>query len=803
MAQDPMQAWSEMARAWSRFVPQPPVGNGSAARRLDGDGAVVDPTQMVALTMRWWGEALKATAAQRATARTEPLTAPETPMAALMTMRPAVEAMLAASPFAAYALDSWQRTILTLDVLRKRDNQSLEHQPSGKPPVSSFDYELVLDGRRFERPVNYQLLAITPPEGVTFEPGARPYMVFDPRAGHGPGIGGFKEAGQVGAALRAGHPVYVVSFLPQPVPGQTIEDVARAEVVFMETVIERHPDAGSAPVMVGNCQGGWGLMLAVSLAPTLAGAIAIAGTPLAYWGGRRGENPMRYTGGLAGGSWMASLMGDLGHGVFDGASLVRTFETLDPADTVVAKPYGLYRNIDDEEERFLGFERWWGGHFYMTVDEMRFIVDNLFVGNKLTRDRLYLSDGHRVDLRSIRAPIVVIASPDDKITPPQQALNWILDLYGSVEEMRARQQTIVYTVHPSIGHLGIFVSARVALKEHAEFVNALDMIEVLPPGLYEMVIESEQVVGRGEASEHSQYVCRLEARDLDDIRAYDDNREDEISFEAVSRVSAINEALYDTYARPWVQAFSNEMTAGMLRAMQPSRIGREACSDKNPVMAWVAQAAALIRANRRRVGANNPYVEAERALMKQLEAALDQYRDSRDSLVEKLFFALYETPAMRALTGLDARGAAAPVRPSEQLMQEWVALKLRSLYADSEPGDFAEAVYRIGFACQEAGRVQDARAYRLTRKIAKQHERLKDLTRRQVKERARRAAFIVRFDPEGALESLPQLLPAPAEQDDALDVIRRIVSWRPDIAPEHQAVIARVEAVFAKARPAA
>jgi len=799
MSNDPMRAWAAMTHA---FDPRGLWESGRAvwpglppATTAGGNGSTpADPMQAWTVFMRTWSHALQGTVSQ-----TAPPAERRAPEAASAPMAGAVEAFAASSPFAEYLVDSWQRTILTLDAFRKRGNQSLEHKKSGKPPVLSFNYELVMDGRTLERPVNYQLLKITPPAGVTFDPKARPYMVFDPRAGHGPGIGGFKEASQVGVAMRGGHPVYFVSFLPQPVPGQTVEDVASAEVRFMEKVLELHPEAESAPAMVGNCQGGWGLMLAASLAPTLPGVISVAGAPLSYWGGRRGENPMRYTGGLNGGSWLASLMGDLGNGLFDGAYLVQNFENLNPANTYIGKTYNLYRRIDTEEPRFLGFERWWGGHFYMTVDEMRFIVDNLFVGNKLTRDKLYLADGQRVDLRAIRAPIVVIASQGDNITPPQQALNWILDLYGSVAEMRARQQTIIYTVHDSIGHLGIFVSAKVALKEHAEFVSALDMIETLPPGLYEMVIEEEHVVDEGGAGEHNQYVCRLEARELDDIRAYDDRRDDEESFHTVARVSEVNEAMYDAYLRPWVRAFANELTAEALRALQPSRLEREFFSDHNPMMAWVGEAAQAVRTHRRPAAKDNPYVKAEHDLAQKMEDMLERYREVRDETTEKTFFSIYESPALRALTGMAAAGDERIARPHDQLLEEWVDLKLQSLHAATEEGDFAEAVYRIGFACLEAGKVQDARAYRMTRKIAKEHPRLKDLTRREVKAKARRAAFLVQFDPEGALASLPRLLPTAAEREDALDVIKRIVSWRPDIAPEHAAVISKVERFFAEA----
>ena len=81
-----------------------------------------------------------------------------------------------------------------------------------------FDHETVRDGRTFERPVNYAVLRIVPPNGITVDAGRRPYGIIDPRGGHGPGIGGFKDESQVGVALRAGHPVYFVVFFPRPEP---------------------------------------------------------------------------------------------------------------------------------------------------------------------------------------------------------------------------------------------------------------------------------------------------------------------------------------------------------------------------------------------------------------------------------------------------------------------------------------------------------------------------------------------------------------------------------------------------------
>src|SRR5262245_25915284 len=86
-----------------------------------------------------------------------------------------------------YWVDAWQRSILLLDVLRQRGNNCAEHNARATPNVLSFDAELVLDGRSLPRPVNYGLVRIIPPPGTATDPSKRPFIVFDPRAGHGPG----------------------------------------------------------------------------------------------------------------------------------------------------------------------------------------------------------------------------------------------------------------------------------------------------------------------------------------------------------------------------------------------------------------------------------------------------------------------------------------------------------------------------------------------------------------------------------------------------------------------------------------
>src|SRR6201997_2800060 len=164
-----------------------------------------------------------------------------------------------------YWVDAWQRSILLLDVLRQRGNNSIEHNARTAPNVLNFDAELVLDGRKSSCPVNYGLVRIVPPKGVAIDQKKRPFIVFDPRAGHGPGIGGMKHDSEIGVALRAGHPCYFVGFLPQPVPGQTIEDVCEAEARFVDEVVKRHPNTEGKPCLIGNCQAGWQIIMMAAM----------------------------------------------------------------------------------------------------------------------------------------------------------------------------------------------------------------------------------------------------------------------------------------------------------------------------------------------------------------------------------------------------------------------------------------------------------------------------------------------------------------------------------------------------------
>ena len=105
-----------------------------------------------------------------------------------------------------YLVDAGQRSVLFLDVMRQRGVQYREHLAETVPHVLDYSVELIVDGRTLQRPVNYGLVRIKPPSGVQIDLKRRPFVVVDPRAGHGPGIGGFKADSEIGVAMKAGHP---------------------------------------------------------------------------------------------------------------------------------------------------------------------------------------------------------------------------------------------------------------------------------------------------------------------------------------------------------------------------------------------------------------------------------------------------------------------------------------------------------------------------------------------------------------------------------------------------------------------
>ena len=689
----------------------------------------------------------------------------------------------------AYLSDAVQRTVLFVDALLDRGNNYREHLDRGTPPLLKFEHELVLDGRTLKRPCNYALLRVIPPEDLPARAELRPLVVVDPRAGHGPGIGGFKNDSEVGVAMRAGHPVYFMTFRPQPEDGQTLSDVMHAEAVFLETVIQRHPECAARPVVVGNCQAGWAMMALDATRPELFGPLMVVGAPLAYWAGSSTLNPMRYAAAALGGSWLASLTADLGADRFDGAHLVDNFERLNPANTWWSRYYRLWSEVDTEAARFLEFERWWGGYFRMTGSEIETIVEQLFVGNRLARGEV-LADGRPIDLRAITAPVVVFASQGDNITPVPQALDWIIDTWGDERAIAAAGRTIVYVLHESVGHLGIFVGGEVARKEHDQLVSSLDVIESLPPGLYEMRLQAKDGVDvqRWDRLEPGDYSVHYEHRTMQDILALNpEGREEEALFSTIAKVSEFNAQWYKACLRPWVRAASNRATGDALGHLHPLRLQRELFSDASPVAPAIRRLARQARAVRRPAQSDNPLLDAQRRLDASLRAGLEGLRELRDGLAVAWARQLYGPSGLGRCFPPDAPDAdEAQARALEQIGRA----RAQAL-EQVEQGGFAEAVCRIVLAGMASIGAFERRSLRLARLLTRLPAQGRggvpvsiDWTR-LLKEQAR----ITAVAPVEALNAIERMLPDRTSRERALALAAAVMMIEPTLANPRSEII--------------
>ncbi len=689
----------------------------------------------------------------------------------------------------AYLSDAAQRAALFFDTLLDRGNAYREHLAQGTPPLLKFEHEVVLDGLSLERPCNYALLRVIPPDGMPARDDLRPLVVVDPRAGHGPGIGGFKNDSEVGVAMRAGHPVYFVTFRPQPEDGQTLFDVLHAEAAFLETVIARHPQCKSKPVVVGNCQAGWAMMALAATRPELFGPLMVVGAPLSYWAGSSTLNPMRYLGAALGGSWLASLTADLGADRFDGAHLVANFEQLNPANALWGRAYKLWSEVDTEAPRFLEFERWWGGFFRMTGAEIEAIVENLFVGNKLARGDVF--DGARsIDLRSITSPVVVFASHGDNITPVPQALDWIVDTWGDERSIAAAGRTIVYVLHESVGHLGIFVGGDVARKEHDQLVSSLDVLASLPPGLYEMRLKAKDgaEVLRWDSLEPGGYTVHYEHRTMQDIVDLNpEGRDEEALFSTVAKVSEFYAQWYKAWLRPWVKAMSSRTTGDAIGNLHPLRLQRELLSDAAPAAALIRALAASARSGRKAAAHDNPLLEAERRFDAWMTDALNRYRDQRDAFTVAFARQLYGPAGLGRWFKPDAPDA---LRARDRALQNIEQARAQELARVAE-GGFAEAVCRIVLAGMASIGAFERRSLRLARLLARLPPDARSslppgiVWGRLLKEQAR----ITAVAPVEALNALHVLLPDLASREHALALSAAVMMIEPTLANPRSEII--------------
>jgi hypothetical protein len=357
-------------------------------------------------------------------------------------------------------------------------------------------------------------------------------------------------------------------------------------------------------------------------------------------------------------------------------------------------------------------------------------------------------------------------------------------------------------LHETVGHLGIFVSGDVNRKEHAEVIRTLEMVEMLPPGLYEMSINDKEPGHADDELIVHRYSVKFQERKLQDIRDMGGTPKDEKPFEAAARLSEINEGLYLRFISPVVRKLANEPTAALMRGLHPGRVRQYVFSDRvNPAMSTVKFAAEQVRKNRRPVADSNVFVTLEELFSDSLVHTLNLFRDLRDDSQEVMFKAIFERPIVQRALGVtgdrvSARGDEAERRASRA--QRIEALKARDL-----EGGTLEAFVRICAYIHKGQPAAEERGFRALKQIyAEAHEDTRK-TLVEFKDAVREQTFLVRLDEQRALETLAVLLPDREHRLATMHAVWRMEKAIGPVDAEREARIRRVEEVLGVDRPAA
>lgn len=273
---------------------------------------------------------------------------------------------------------------------------------------------------------------------------------------------------------QAGHDSCIVDYSSEQSQMQTIRAVGLERLYAMDwvgaTAATRHAtisdylgeiaaaveQIGGPVNLVGDCQGGWLATIYAALHPDEVNTLTIAGAPIDFHAGDAVIHEAVESLSDDDLSFYRNLVA-LGGGVLKGELLLAGFIVIKP-ENELARQLQLLANMGDETHlrRYRAFEDWFkhtqdiSGTFYL------WLVEHLFRDNELIRGELTI-DGARVDLRSIRCPVNLLAGAADHITPPAQVF--------ALERAVSTPRRLVTTRTSSGGHLGLFMGTE-ALREH-------------------------------------------------------------------------------------------------------------------------------------------------------------------------------------------------------------------------------------------------------------------------------------------------------------------------------------------------
>jgi hypothetical protein len=313
----------------------------------------------------------------------------------------------------------------------------------------------------------------------------------------------------------------------------------------------------------------------------------------------------------------------------------------------------------------------------------------------------------------------------------------------------------------------------VGAEQDEEFVQLMDVIDCLPPGLYEMVVSPRPADVPPGGFVTGDWIARFEARSVDDIRALGRNSpEDDRAFAAAARMSVLNLAIYRTLMQPLVRALASQSAADLAHALNPLRLSYTIFADSNPWMKGTRQLAATVTEARKPVAVDNPFLALQTQISNRIIAALNAYRAARDGMAEKMFFGFYGSPMVQGLLGLSD---GSDVRPFPGTSPEKLAARqarAEAYAAKLETGGFDEALTRAVLYVIAAEQMLDQRCG-FALNVARQQ--LMHLSLAEFKVLVRDQFFVLQLERERAVDALTSLVPEADARKDLLKQVHAIV----------------------------
>jgi tellurite resistance protein len=330
--------------------------------------------------------------------------------------------------------------------------------------------------------------------------------------------------------------------------------------------------------------------------------------------------------------------------------------------------------------------------------------------------------------------------------------------------------------------MGIFVSDRIAVKEHKGIIESVDKVGYLSPGLYEMVIEKSDP-----RYSEKEYDIRFEERTFEDIMGLDDSDDDELNFYPAVSVSWWNDRLYTKTLRPFVRSFVNKWNAPLIKMHHPQRVVRYVFSDMNPFMSIFRTLGKYSNKNRIQASKENPFVVIEEKCADFIAGFLDSQRDMRDNFQEYLFRQMYGNPFLRAMF---------PSKPStEEVETELPSFQIEDRFKKYK-GGFEEASIRMMVAVARIDNVFSEKEINAIISVAKNHPKLSTMSDRVIKDLIREQSLILDNDFKSALESLAYLIKNHEDRLEAVEMMKKVADSDFIIEPEEDQLIIEVMEIF-------